>query len=371
MLKAPAKDQKDVKQPLQLSRTFSISAPSVQKPAGKLLPSSVSGAAVASVAPKSGSSKMVDGPPSPTSSSSSSSDEPIYDKTKIPDALKGLRGQFESAFRAEVDGKRLNSNSGDHPGRLTLSRKCYQGVSSWTPAANVGGPKQCNAGNSAVAKILNAAIAPGNYFYQRLGRQVRIKKIKMWHIISPAMDDTTLGNLGNVPLSSQHNNCRIVLYVDRYPLIGATTVASDEVMSGAAADYNDFASLYTSLGDASAAGGFTQQATLLPYNQNTHGWRYHILKTELFQFQPESVGTNIAASPSAGTQYPGGHYTRVVEWDIPCDILTTYYEDQTTGAWILSNAIEWFVFTDERPGIANNFVNWYGQSYFQLDFEDA
>lgn len=364
-------DTKDVK---QLPVPQPISSKLRTKSKGlRLLPVAVSGAAAASAS----SNAMGDSDALITDTPSPSPTPPPTPNAKWSEHLSRLpkqlhqtasviRDNFVAQYIKNGDGGGV-STLGARADRVSANRKCWMSGyrfdnTFFTTSGALGDAYQATTSTSSVSPT--GALQTGTEFFQRLGRVVRVTKVTMHGIAVTYWKGTKQPlNVANVACQPA---LRITVYVDRYPLLGGTTAISDDALSTA---YNDYNSLFSTLGAVSSLGdGIT--ATLALPNLVTHGTRYHILRDERFSpINPGEGASGTGTLNSGANCYASPHVMREFKWDIPCDIKVIYYDDtNSAGTWILENALEIKVFQDDLPTGAT--LTWSGMYWLKLDFED-
>lgn len=291
----------------------------LQRTESKLLSKPVQGAAAASVPLKISTARKMaddkDGPPTPPTPPSPSS--------KIFPQLTPAAKKLPAVVLAQIAEKYAAMvGLGGRGGKGFLPTYKY----SYSIATSSG----CGSATSYAGGFLNA-IGIGDGLNQRLGRQVRCRHIRLKYLVS--WSGTVVGS----PTQGLelYQPFRVTIVKDRFP------VASNNWSTNTFPPNDSLSVMYVP--------GVSQNSSALP-NPGTRGFRYDILHDHVYL---PKAGTNLVVSDSTGVgtaiHFIGGQLA--IDINIPCDIVTTFYDDTNTTTF-LENSLIAFEVSDAAAGTA-------------------
>lgn len=291
MLKAPAKDQKDVKS-LQLSRSVSKTG---------VLSSGMQGLRIATAQSSlnSGSAKMVD-EPSPTSPPS----PPPSPKSAINKAIAGLRiplskippddkDAVEAARKTVTFLAGLGDNSArdlKHFYAVFNNFFLLGGVSVGGAANPMDAGKSCASslagfvGGTNPGFTLNEQILAGNAINFRIGRDIVLQHLT-WR-----MNCNWTQQIANASISQYTEYMipfRMIIFEDLQPFAANPTNCTSGLTG-----FSDGTSVYLNPTGA----GTAWLGNVAPWNPNTHGTRYRILHNEVFNPPANATAFGVAGT---------------------------------------------------------------------------
>lgn len=132
------------------------------------------------------------------------------------------------------------------------------------------------------------------------------------------------------PVNQTMDPQRVILFWDKMPALANVTYAT----AGTTAASVDFAALTSWI--AAGVGTGARMNTVAPWNYNTHGFRYEVLRDEVL-------------IPRAAMQHVNPGSSNVIqgeanfEWHVPLGDRLTQYQDMSNPLFINSNSLDFYV----------------------------